>query len=122
TDTDCTTVLHVADAGLVVCGDVVYNDVHVFLGESDHSKRLEWLAALDTVELLEPRAVVAGHQKPGNDDDPSNIEATKQYIRDFDQIADETATARGLYEEMLKLYPNRVNPGALWLSAQRVKA
>ncbi|HEY9227509.1 MAG TPA: MBL fold metallo-hydrolase, partial [Gemmatimonadaceae bacterium] len=33
TDTDNTTCLHVPDLGLVVAGDVVYNDVHVYLGE-----------------------------------------------------------------------------------------
>jgi hypothetical protein len=31
-------------------------------------------------------------------------------------------TARGLYDKMLELYPDRVNPGgALWLSARAVK-
>ena len=32
-----------------------------------------------------------------------------------------TTTARELYDEMLRLDPNRVNPGALWASARGVK-
>jgi hypothetical protein len=35
----------------------------------------------------------------------------RQYIRDFDRIAELTTTAQELYDKMLELYPNRVNPG-----------
>ncbi len=84
--------------------------------------RLEWIAALDKIESLNPRAVIAGHKRDGNDDSPNIIEETRQYIRDFDRVAATTTTARGLYDKMLELYPDRVNPGgALWLSARAVK-
>jgi hypothetical protein len=33
-----------------------------------------------------------------------------------------TQTARELYDRMLELYPNRVNPGSLWGSANAAKA
>ena len=53
---------------------------------------------------------------------PKITEETRQYIRDFDCAAATTPTARGLYNKMLELYPDRVNPGgALWLSARAVK-
>src|SRR5580698_11282079 len=39
TDTDHTTCLHVPSAGLVVAGDAVYNDVHLYLAESDSQAR-----------------------------------------------------------------------------------
>ena len=69
-----------------------------------------------------PRAVIAGHKRPGNDDRPKIIEEIRQYIRDFDRLAGTTTTARELDDKMLKLYPDRVNPGgALWLSARGVK-
>jgi glyoxylase-like metal-dependent hydrolase (beta-lactamase superfamily II) len=116
TDTDNTTVLHVPDIGLVVAGDVVYNGVHVYLAESDSRTRQEWLDALDRVAALRPRAVIAGHKKPGNDDNPGNIAETQRYIRDFDRLISSAATQLELYEQMLALYPDRVNPGALWLS------
>jgi hypothetical protein len=60
TDTDDTTVLHVPDIGLVVAGDAAYNGVHQYLAESDSQGRQDWLAALDVIEALDPRAVVAG--------------------------------------------------------------
>ena len=121
TDTDNTTCLHVPSIGLVVAGDAAYNDVHLYLAESDPQRRREWVAALGTIESLNPRAVVAGHKRPENNDNPGIIEETRQYIRDFDRIAGRTGTARELYDEMLELYPDRVNPGALWSSARAVK-
>ncbi len=121
TDTDNTTCLHVPSIGLVVAGDAAYNGVHLYLAESDRQKRREWISALDTIESLNPCAVIAGHKRPGNDDSPKIIEETRQYIRDFDRVAGTTTTARELYDEMLELYPDRVNPGALWSSARAIK-
>jgi glyoxylase-like metal-dependent hydrolase (beta-lactamase superfamily II) len=122
TDTAHTTCLHVPSIGLVVAGDVAYNDVHLYLAESNAQTRQEWIAALDRVEALRPRAVVASHKRRENDDKPAIIEETRQYIRDFDRLAASTRTAEELYDQMLALYPNRVNPGwALWSSARAVK-
>jgi glyoxylase-like metal-dependent hydrolase (beta-lactamase superfamily II) len=122
TDTDHTTCLHVPSIGLIVAGDAAYNGVHQWLGESNPQTRREWIAALDTIESLNPRAVIAGHKRPGNDDSPKIIEETRQYIRDFDRVAETTTTARELYDKMLELYPDRVNPGlALWIAARAAK-
>ena len=118
TDTDFTTCLHVPSIGLVVAGDAAYNDVHLYLAESNAQTRREWIAALDTIESLNPRAVVASHKRPEHDDHPRIIEQTRQYIRDFDRLAEATTSTQELYDTMLELYPNRVNPGwALWSSA-----
>jgi glyoxylase-like metal-dependent hydrolase (beta-lactamase superfamily II) len=121
TDTDNTTCLHVPDIGLVVAGDAAYNDVHLYLAESSVEKRSEWVAALDVIESLGPRAVVAGHKRAGRPDDPGVIEETRQYIRDFDRLARSAATARELYEQVLAIYPNRVNAGVVWTSATALK-
>jgi glyoxylase-like metal-dependent hydrolase (beta-lactamase superfamily II) len=121
TDTDRTTFLHVPSIDLVVAGDVAYNDDHLYLSESNRQTRNEWLAALDTIERLQPRAVIAGHKKPGKPDSPRIIEETRQYIRDFDRLAKVATTARELYDWMIKLYPDRANPGALWGSAHAAK-
>jgi glyoxylase-like metal-dependent hydrolase (beta-lactamase superfamily II) len=120
-DTDNTTVLHVPSIDLVVAGDVVYNDVHLYFAESNHDKRMEWLRALDIIDALHPRAVVAGHKRVGRPDDPKIIDETRVYIRDFDRLAKNTSTADELYEQMLSLYPDRVNPGSLWSSARAEK-
>jgi glyoxylase-like metal-dependent hydrolase (beta-lactamase superfamily II) len=116
TDTDHTTCLNVPSVGLVVAGDAAYNDVHLYLVESNAKTRREWITALDKIESLNPRAVIAAHKRPGNDDNPRIIEETRQVIEIM------TTTAQELYNKMLELYPNRVNPGwALWSSACAVK-
>ncbi|HZV64046.1 MAG TPA: MBL fold metallo-hydrolase [Telluria sp.] len=122
TDTDNTTCLHVPSIGLVVAGDAVYNGIHPFLNESNRQTRLEWIAALDKIDALKPLAVVAGHKVPANDDSPRIVEETRQYLRDFIRLNDETKTARELYDRMLALYPDRANPGSLWSSAAVAKA
>ncbi len=107
--------------GLIVAGDVVYNGIHPYLAESNAQSRLEWIAALDKLEALEPQAVVAGHKVPENADDPADIARTRQYLRDFNRMVERTTTALELYEAMLELYPDRVNPGSLWGGAKAAK-
>lgn len=121
TDTDQTSCLHVPDLGLVVAGDAAYNDVHLYLAESDPQGRREWIAALDMIESLHPQTVIAGHQRAGRHDGPEIIEETRQYIRDFDRIAETTSTARDLYDQVLALHPDRINPDVVWISAQSLK-
>jgi hypothetical protein len=74
---------------------------------SNAQTRREWISALDTIESLNPRAVIAGHKRHGNDDSPKIIEETRRYIRDFDRVA-ETTTALELYDKMLERY--RIGP------------
>jgi len=122
TDTASTTCLHAPSIGLIVAGDAAYNGVHLHLSESpDQQKRQEWIAALDKMESLKPRAVIAGHKRVGNADSPKILGETRRYIRDFERLAMQTTTARELYDQMLKLYPGWGNPGALWTSVQAVK-
>jgi glyoxylase-like metal-dependent hydrolase (beta-lactamase superfamily II) len=121
TDTAHSTCLHVPSIGLIVGGDAVYNGVHPYLGETDTQSRLEWISTLDKLEALKPKAVVAGHKVPENDDDPRIIAETRQYLRDFNHLNAATTTARELYDAMLEIYPDRVNPGSLWGAANTAK-
>jgi len=123
TDTASTTCLYVPSIALIVAGDAAYNGVHLHLSESpDHQKRQEWIAALDKMESFKPRAVIAGHKRVGNDDDPKILGETRRYIRDFERLGAQTTTALELYDQMLKLYPDWGNPGALWSSVRAIKA
>jgi glyoxylase-like metal-dependent hydrolase (beta-lactamase superfamily II) len=123
TDTANTTCLHIPSIGLIVAGDAAYNGVHLHLSESpDQQKRQEWIAALDKMDSLKPRAVIAGHKRVGNDDSPKILGETRRYIRDFERLAMQTTTALDLYDQMLKLYPDWGNRGALWSSVSALKA
>jgi len=83
--------------------------------------RREWIEALDKLEALEPRAVVAGHKIPEHDDDPRNIAETRQYLRDFVRLEETTDAPRALFDAMIELYPDRANPGSLWGAAKAAK-
>ena len=121
TDTSHSTALYVPSVGLVVSGDAVYNNTHPYLAECDDKSRAEWVRALDTIEALNPRWVVAGHGVLDPDSSPQHIDATRRYLRDFDAAVASTSRARELYEKILLLHPNRVNPGSLWGSANAAK-
>ena len=121
TDTAHSTCLHVPSIGLIVGGDAVYNGIHPYLAETDTQSRLEWISTLDKLEALKPKAVVAGHKVPDNDDDPRIIAETRQYLRDFNRLNAATTTARELYDAMLQIYPDRANPGSLWGAANAAK-
>lgn len=123
TDTASTTCLHAPALDLIAAGDAAYNGVHPRLIESNQNhKNNEWIAALDKMESLKPRTVIAGHKNMKNDDDgPRVIRQTRQYILDFQKLAEETTSRKELYDRMLRLYPGWLNRGALWSSAGTVK-
>jgi glyoxylase-like metal-dependent hydrolase (beta-lactamase superfamily II) len=118
TDTDDTTMLHVPEMGLLVAGDVVYNGVHQYLTESGGAEGIDqWLGALDTAEALNPATVIAGHKDPRAYDNPSQIQATRRYLTDARRLLSSSGSAQEFYDAMLRLHPNRINPGALWGAA-----
>ena len=118
TDTDKTSVLHVPSIGLVAAGDVAYNGVHQYISEGGHGGLREWLRALDRVAGLHPRAVVAGHKNKNRPDDPAIVGETRQYLQDVIRLLDDKPTAREFYDQMTGLYPDRLNPGVVWLGAR----
>jgi L-ascorbate metabolism protein UlaG (beta-lactamase superfamily) len=94
TDSDDTTCLHVPSLGL---------------------------RALDEIERLRPRAVVAGHKDPTADDAPRIVAETRDYIHDFEAGIAATTSALELYDYMNERHPARINRGALWGSARAAK-
>ena len=121
TDTHNSTSIYVPSIGVIVAGDVVYNGIHPYLTETTKQTRQEWIAALDKLASLHPKAVVAGHKNPDYPDNPDNIVATKKYLEDFEQLNNETSSAKDLFNKMFSLYPERANPGSLWGAVTTVK-
>jgi len=62
--------------------------------ECDEKARNEWLQALDRIESLHPKAVVAGHGVLDPDSSPRHIEETRRYVRDFNACV-ATTSSRG---------------------------
>ena len=117
TDTDKTTVLHVPSIGLVAAGDAAYNGVHQYILEGGHGGLQQWLQAIDRVADLQPRVVVAGHKNKDLPDDPVVLDETRQYLQDVIRLLDEKPTAREFFDQMIALYPRRLNPSPVWYGA-----
>jgi glyoxylase-like metal-dependent hydrolase (beta-lactamase superfamily II) len=122
TDTTGTTALWCPDLRLLAAGDVVYSNTHMYLAETTTTSRREWTASLARLKDLHPLYVVAGHKRPGDDDDPVNIDESIRYLTDFNDAEAQTTTATELYEAVLRKHARRANPGSLWGAAKHSKA
>lgn len=115
TDTDDTSVLHVPDLELVVAGDVIYNGVHQFLREAGNGGFDAWRRAVDTVEALAPRWIVAGHKNKELDDNATRtIAETRHYLDTTEDLLGKHDTSLDFFNACLERYPERLNAGALW--------
>jgi glyoxylase-like metal-dependent hydrolase (beta-lactamase superfamily II) len=121
-DTDDTTVLHVPDLELVVAGDVIYNGAHLYLGESVTVGGLgPWREAIDKVEALNARHIVAGHQNKQLDDDAQRtISETRQYLDDADELLRTENTAVDFFNAKIERYPNHLARTVLWAGASAI--
>jgi glyoxylase-like metal-dependent hydrolase (beta-lactamase superfamily II) len=121
-DTDDTSVLHVPALDLVVAGDVVYNNVHQYLGEGRDGGLDAWHQALDKVAALKPRFVVAGHKDTQRGNPASDIEETRRYLDIGSVVLKQSTNPAEFFNAMKQRYPERVNPWAIWFSALQLFA
>lgn len=116
-DTDNTTFLYVPALDMAVTGDIVYNDVHLWMVESpSQALRDGWVKSLDMLEAFDAGLVVASHHRLGGLDGAFNIEATREYITTFGRLTGLSKNAAELYGRVLGAYPHRLGLTALWLS------
>ena len=118
-DADDNSVLNVPDLRLVVAGDVIYNGVHMYLGQSATVGFGPWREAIDKVEALGPRRIVCGHQNKDLDDDARRtIEQTRQYLDDADELLRTENTALGYFNAKIERYPDYLGRLILWVTAR----
>src|SRR5712691_5446950 len=121
-DTAQSTIVYIPSLDAVIAGDVDYNGIHQWLAQTDHEKRMQWIASVEQIEALDPEIVVAGHKRPdARDDDPARILGdTKTYIRDFERSLSESHSPQELVDRMMVLHGDLGNPYTLWAAAQAV--
>lgn len=102
------TIVQVPDRQLICSGDIVYNNIHMWLWKSTPDSRKEWLASLDAVAALKPSMIITGHKDPDAPDDSATrvLEQSRRYIQDFDQAVAKASTPLGVIDAMLALYPD----------------
>ena len=68
-----------------------------------------WRAAIDKVEALRPRHIVAGHQNKQLDDDAGRtIAETRQYLDDADELLRTENTAVDFFNAKIERYPDHL--------------
>ena len=119
TDTGHSTVVHVPGLSLVVSGDVVYNQTHMWLMRSTPGTRASWVRALDAVAALEADTIVAGHRNPQAPDDDARRQTSecRRYIADFEAALERSTAPAELIDRMTTAYPDLANPYTLWVAA-----
>jgi glyoxylase-like metal-dependent hydrolase (beta-lactamase superfamily II) len=119
TDTDLSTVVHVPAIGLVVSGDAVYNQTHMWLRGSTPESRASWKRALDAVASLGADKIIAGHRHPQaiDDDAQRQIEESRQYLADFEAALARSSSPADLIDRMMSIHGDRANPYTLWVAA-----
>src|SRR5580693_10141328 len=62
-DTNQNTMLWIPGPRILIAGDVLFDDIHVYTAETDSNARAKWLDTLRKVRELKPLLAVPGHSK-----------------------------------------------------------
>ena len=113
------TIVHVPDMQAICSGDIVYNNIHMWLRNSTPDSRQAWLASLDAVAALKPSTIITGHKDPDAPDDNAArvLDQSRRYIEDFGQTVAKSSTPPGVIEAMLAKYPAYGNRYTLFAAA-----
>ena len=85
-DTDENTMLWIPGQRILIAGDVLFDDIHVYTAETDSKARAKWLDTLRKIRELKPSVVVPGHSKVGAALDASTaVDFTERYLLVFER-------------------------------------
>ncbi len=103
----------------VIAGDLVFQDTHVWLAESNAETRQAWLGSLRRLGALQPVIVVPGHKRSGDlPNSPDALDFTSQYITDFDVANAVSNNADSLVAAVQRKYPTLGLPIILTIAAK----
>jgi len=106
-DTAENTMLWIPGQRILVGGDVVFNNMHVYTAETDIQARGKWLTSLNTIRALQPSAVIPGHSKSGAQMDVSTaVDFTETYLRVFEEERNKAKNPDGLIKAMKARFPS----------------
>jgi len=85
-DTDENTMLWIPGQRILIAGDVLFNNMHVYTAETDSKAREKWLNSLNKIRELKPSVVIPGHSKVGAPLDASTaVDFTENYLLVFEE-------------------------------------
>ncbi len=100
------TALYIPSLKAVICGDLCFNKIHLWLGEHKAPQYDDWLAAIDKLIALKPDAVVAGHKLPNLPNDRSALDFTRRYLVAFKAAAKKAKTSEELATAIQDEFPD----------------
>jgi len=112
-------IVHVPDIATVCSGDVLYNNIHMWLWNSTPDSRAAWLASMDAVASLRPDTIITGHKDPAAPDDNAAriLDQSRRYLEDFDQAVARAGSAAEVIDAMMEKYAAYGNPYTLFAAA-----
>lgn len=112
-------VLWVPSLRALIAGDVVFQETHVWLAESNAQTRQAWLASLRRLSALRPEIVVPGHKRSADlPNDPAALAFTARYITDFEAARAAASNADSLVAAVQRKYPALGLPIVLTFAAK----
>jgi len=106
-DTDENTMLWIPGQRVLIAGDVLFNNMHVYTAETDSKARGKWLASINRVRELKPSAVIPGHSKVGAPLNASSaVDFTENYLLVFDEELTKAKDSDSLINAMKERFPS----------------
>jgi glyoxylase-like metal-dependent hydrolase (beta-lactamase superfamily II) len=106
-DTDENTMLWIPGQRILIAGDVLFNDMHVYTAETDGKARGKWLNSLQRIRELKPSVVIPGHSKVGAPLDVSTaLDFTENYLLVFEEELRNAKDADSLINTMKEEFPS----------------
>lgn len=103
------TALYVPSAKTLIAGDLLFNEMHLWLGESLEPQRKAWAAAVESLAGLGATRVIAGHKKPGLADDTSAVSYTRTYLAGFERAIGESKNSAELRAKITAAFPATID-------------
>jgi glyoxylase-like metal-dependent hydrolase (beta-lactamase superfamily II) len=92
---------------ILITGDVLFNNMHVYTAETDSKAREKWLNSLNKIRELKPSVVVPGHSKVGAPLDASTAVAfTENYLLVFEEELKKAKDPESLINAMKERFPS----------------
>jgi glyoxylase-like metal-dependent hydrolase (beta-lactamase superfamily II) len=106
-DTDENTMLWIPGQRILIAGDVVVNNMHVYTAETDSKARGKWLNTLNKIRELKPSVVIPGHSKVGAPLDANTaVDFTENYLLAFEEELKKAKDPDSLINTMKERFPS----------------
>jgi glyoxylase-like metal-dependent hydrolase (beta-lactamase superfamily II) len=106
-DTDENTMLWIPGQRILITGDVVVNNVHLYTAETDSKATGKWLNSINKIRELKPSVVIPGHSQVGAPLDATTaIDFTENYLLVFEEELKKAKDPDSFINTMKERFPS----------------